>query len=141
MGHPVLEAIVIMKHNSYFKWVSSHSSLLHAGGLPLLFLCRERIWGLLRRFGGGDMWDTALATMQHPQIPLRGSPGNARQGIPRGLGLRELDLPRASLTCVSRVGVPLTRPQSRWRARMLRDKGLQVGSWLLVQSELAYVPC
>lgn len=87
------------------------------------------------RFWGAVTWDTAPATMQHPQGPLRGSPGNVRQGIPRGLGLRASDLPRASLTRVSRVSVPLAHPQGRCRARMLRDRGLQVGSQLPGQSE------
>lgn len=85
VGHPVLEAAVTVKRGSHCKWVSSHSSLLHAGGgLPPLFLGRERVWGLPRETPG---WDAAPATMQHPRIPLRGSPGSTGQGSPGGLGL------------------------------------------------------
>lgn len=71
MGHCVLEAIAIVKHSSYFKWVPFFLLITSPcrGVASVLLMERERereSEASPGRFQGGVQWGTALATLQLP---------------------------------------------------------------------------
>lgn len=89
MGHCVLEAIAIVKHSSYFKWVPFFLLITSPcrGVASVLLMERERERVRPPRgdfkvgFSGVQHWPPCSFLQQDP---FRKSPGDTRQGIPRG---------------------------------------------------------